>query len=366
MSRLNYKERYGCRRLLEMMTNDDISSLRFTITNKKKDLFESTSESIDAILSNTENTEAFLKRRKVQRDFIFKYLTEDEGVVIPKNSNKDQLVKKALDIWTIEKVRPQAYEDVSFSALTRAADSQIGMRFPTAHVPSQPVYSKPHYTSQMLDLQSPAAETNPGPAVTTVRQIETNLRPIGLRTSEGVSVSSEATYSAGFDHLALARQFCQWFFQHLNSLNPSLGQPPQEWGPQHFWEDVRLRLLSSAGEQYTEEYEGAAMTSLRLLALARDERLLLSPNLEPGGLKALSSPHGLVLVAVAGTIHRDRECVGIYEQVFGLIRSPLDQNKWKIKFMVLKVRGQEALRVGENLLSPILTWDSNDLQLLCR
>uniref|UniRef100_A0A673Y9K3 Uncharacterized protein n=1 Tax=Salmo trutta TaxID=8032 RepID=A0A673Y9K3_SALTR len=84
------------------------------------------------------------------------------------------------------------------------------------------------------------------------------------------------------------------------------------------------------------------------------------------GLKALSSPHGLALVAVAGTIHRDRECVGIYEQAFGLLRSPLDQNKWKIKFMVLKVKGQEALRVGENLLSPILTWDSNDLQLLCR
>lgn len=108
------------------------------------------------------------------------------------------------------------------------------------------------------------------------------------------------------------------------------------------------------------------MTSLRLLALVRDERLLLSPNLEPSGLKALSSPHGLALVAVAGTIHRDRECIGIYEQAFGLLRSPLDQNKWKIKFMVLKVKGQEALRVGENLLSPILTWDSNDLQLLCR
>lgn len=363
MSILNYKERYGCRKLLAMMTNDDISSLRFTVTNKKKDIFESTSESMNTILSNTENAEAFLKRRKVQRDFIFRYLTEDEGVVIPKSSNKDQLVKKALEIWTIKKVRPQ---DVSFSALTRAADSQIGMRFPTAHVPPQPVYSKPHYTSQMLDLQSPAAETNPGPAVTILRQIETSLRPIGLRTSESVSVSSEATYSGGFDHLALARQFCQWFFKLLNSLNPSLGQPPQEWGPQHFWADVRLRLLSSAGEQYTEEYEGAAMTSLRLLALVRDERLLLSPNLEPSGLKALSSPHGLALVAVAGTIHRDRECIGIYEQAFGLLRSPLDQNKWKIKFMVLKVKGQEALRVGENLLSPILTWDSNDLQLLCR
>lgn len=61
-------------------------------------------ESMNTILSNTENAEAFLKRRKVQRDFIFRYLTEDEGVVIPKSSNKDQLVKKALEIWTIKKV----------------------------------------------------------------------------------------------------------------------------------------------------------------------------------------------------------------------------------------------------------------------
>lgn len=48
----------------------------------------------------------------------------------------------------------------------------------------------------------------------------------------------------GFDPLVLGKQFCEWFFQLLNSQNPSLGQQPQDWGPQHFWPDVRLRLLS--------------------------------------------------------------------------------------------------------------------------
>jgi hypothetical protein len=115
-----------------------------------------------------------------------------------------------------------------------------------------------------------------------------------------------------------------------------------------------------------EEFHGSELTSLRLLALARDERLLLSPNLDPPGLKVLSSPHGLVLVAVAGTIHRDDVCLGVYEQVFGLIRSPLEQNSWKIKFVNLKIKGQDALGGAEELASPALTCSSSELQLLCR
>ncbi|CAM9100118.1 unnamed protein product [Lampetra planeri] len=119
----------------------------------------------------------------------------------------------------------------------------------------------------------------------------------------------------------------------------------------------------AAGEQ-SEEFLGAQLVSLRLLALTREERLLLSPNLEPHGLKALASPHGLVLVAVAGTIHRDAACLGVYEQVFGLIRSPLDNNSWKIKFVNLKIRGQDALG-GAPMAAPTLSFNSNELQLLC-
>lgn len=59
-------------------------------------------------------------------------------------------------------------------------------------------------------------------------------------TSESTDTKSET----GFDPLVLGTQFCLWFFQLLNSQNPSLGQQPQEWGPQHFWPDVKLTLLS--------------------------------------------------------------------------------------------------------------------------
>lgn len=171
--------------------------------------------------------------------------------------------------------------------------------------------------------------------------------------------------NASFNPLVLGQQFCQWFFQLLNSQNLSRGQQPQDWGPQHFWPDAKLRLISSTDSHQTEEFEGAELVSLRLLALAKDECLIFSPNLEPHGLRVTSSAHGLVLVAVAGTIHRDASCLGIYEQAFGLIRSPQDSNSWKIKFVNLRIRGRDIL-MGAEELSPSLTLDSNELQLLCR
>ncbi|XP_015217232.2 uncharacterized protein C3orf38 homolog [Lepisosteus oculatus] len=181
---------------------------------------------------------------------------------------------------------------------------------------------------------------------------------------EDEATSSKAEQMTAGDYQVLAKQFCQWFFQLLNSQNPTLGQTSSDWGPQHFWEDARLKFCYSTGEQQEEEYQGAQLTSLRLLALAREEQLLFSPNLEPQGLKWVASPHGLVVVAVAGTIHRHRSCLGIFEQVFGLIRAPMD-NSWKIKFVNLKILGKDGLEGGGQAMLPTVTYEHSDLQLLC-
>lgn len=157
------------------------------------------------------------------------------------------------------------------------------------------------------------------------------------------------------DLTALGKEFCQWFFHLFNSLNLTAGQPAQDWGPQHFWGDVKLLLLSHTGEQQRDEYSGAELVCQRLSALAWEEKLIFCPNLENSGLKCVSTPHGLVMVAVAGTIHREQVCLGIFEQVFGLIRDPLDGNRWKMKLVHLKIKGQ----IGREL--PVVTYDSNDL-----
>nr|XP_033799691.1 uncharacterized protein C3orf38 homolog [Geotrypetes seraphini] len=150
--------------------------------------------------------------------------------------------------------------------------------------------------------------------------------------------------TGSLDYQLLGEQFCQWFFCLLNSQNPSLeqGQKQGEWGPQHFWENAILKFSYCTSEQNTEEFQGAQMASLRLLALVREEHLFLNPNLDASGLKSVNSPHGLVVVAVAGTVHRNNCCLGIFEQVFGLIRCPLVGNNWKIKYVNLKIVGQLA------------------------
>lgn len=272
MSGLSETERAGCTKLLQSLSKDDVFSLSDTVTNKLI-VVENVTEAIGAIITFTENAEEFLKRKKVHRDLIFKYLA-NEGVVMLPNSEKNKLVKRTLELWSSGKVG----------------------------------------------------------------------------TGSGLE-------------LVLGQQFCQWFFPLLNSQNPSLGQPPQDWGPNHFWPDAKLCLLSRAGSEQMEEFLGAELVSLRLLALTRDEQLLLSPNLEPQGLRTLASPHGLVLVAVAGTIHRDGACLGVFEQIFGLIRSPLENNSWKIKFVNLKIRGQDSL-AGAETAAPTLTYNSTELQLL--
>ncbi|XP_075965106.1 uncharacterized protein C3orf38 homolog [Anarhichas minor] len=298
MSGLSETERAGCKKILKLMSTSHLLSLSDTVTNKMI-VVENVTEAMETILSFTKNAEELLKRKKVHRDLVFKYLAK-EGVLMPPNSEKHQLVKRTLELWSPGK-----------------ADGSL---------PGQ------------------TDETRRGPTTGTV--------------------STEVKAEVGFDPLVLGQQFCQWFFQLLNSHNPSLGQPPQDWGPQHFWPDVKLRLLSRVGSEQTEDLLGAELVSLRLLALTRDERLLLSPNLQPHGLRTLASPHGLVLVAVAGTIHRDKACLGIFEQIFGLVSSPLEKNSWKIKFVNLKIRGQDALG-GTEMVAPALSYNSRELQLLC-
>ncbi|TWW80636.1 uncharacterized protein C3orf38 homolog [Takifugu flavidus] len=293
MSGLSESERAGCKDILNLMTTSSILSLCDTITNKLI-VVESFTEATDTILSFTKNAEEFLRRKKVHRDLIFKYLVK-EGVAMSPNSEKHQLVKRTLELWS-------------------SGETDI-----TKRLPQEPNESH----------QSTVTET-----------------------------------SEDFNPQALGKQFCQWFFQLLNSQNPSLGQQPQDWGPQHFWPDVKLHLVSCAGSKQREKFLGSELVNLRLLALTKEERLVLSPNLEPNGLNVLASPHGLVLVAVAGTIHRDGVCLGIFEQIFGLISSPLENNRWKIKFVNLKIKGQDALE-EKVVAAPSLSSNSAELQLLC-
>lgn len=59
-------------------------------------------EAMETIIGFTKNAEELLRRKKVCRDLIFKFLAK-EGVKMPRNSEKHQLVKRTLELWSCGK-----------------------------------------------------------------------------------------------------------------------------------------------------------------------------------------------------------------------------------------------------------------------
>ncbi|KFV64996.1 Uncharacterized protein C3orf38, partial [Dryobates pubescens] len=248
-------------------------------------------EAIRAILVYSQSAEELLKRRKVCREIIFKYLAA-QGIPVPPSSEKHLLIDHVKQYW---------------SRQLTAGPSESEERKPKA---------KSH----------------------------------GERQKSRDDIHD------------LGEEFCQWFFELLNSQHPLGVKSEETWGPQHFWENAKMKFCYNTLEKNTEEYVGAEIVSLRLLSLVKEEYLLFNPNLHANGLKCVMSQHGLVLVAVAGTVHRDNVCLGIFEQIFGLISCPFRENTWKIKVVSLKIVGQNALEPGMQIEKPSIKYKSSQLQ----
>lgn len=297
MSGLTGREMEGCRNLLGLLDDDEIMALCDTVTNRLVHP-EDRQGAIRAILVYSQSVEELLKRKKVHREVIFKYLAT-QGVIIPPTTEKHNLIQHAKDYWKRQ--------------------SQLKLK----------------------EIPEPVTKTE-------------NIQLFEQQAKEDKKADK-------VDFRRLGEEFCHWFFELLNSQNPFLGPPQDEWGPQHFWHDVKLRFYYNTSEQNVIDYQGAEIVSLRLLSLVKEEYLFLSPNLDSRGLKCASSPHGLVMVGVAGTVHRGNTCLGIFEQIFGLIRCPFVENTWKIKFINLRIVGEGSLAPG-SLLKPAITFEQSDLE----
>lgn len=192
------------------------------------------------------------------------------------------------------------------------------------------------------------------------RKLTSRVSQSGERTTH--AEGHEKRQKSQDDVHNLGGEFCQWYFELLNSQHPLGVKSEETWGPQHFWENAKMKFCYNTVEKNVEDYDGAEMVSLRLLSLVKEEYLLFNPNLTADGLKCAMSRHGLVLVAVAGTVHRGNICLGIFEQIFGLIRCPVRGNTWKIKIVDLKIVGQDALEPGIQIEKPSIKYESNQLQ----
>lgn len=124
-----------------------------------------------------------------------------------------------------------------------------------------------------------------------------------------------------------AKNFVDWFYKMLNNLTTNSSS--EKLQSSMFCLNCSLEMYHIT-QTYQNEFSGSGADDCRRLLkdFLDSQKFLFAPNLETG-IQALQSSHGLVKILCCGTLHIDNKFVGIFEQEFGLVKSPVDQN-WKI------------------------------------
>ena len=134
----------------------------------------------------------------------------------------------------------------------------------------------------------------------------------------------------------------------LNSLTGKLNQlsDASVWSIHHFWPECRMRCklpVDETGKEFTfETYEGSKLCEKRLASFVTELHLVFNANDTPSGYRGRINKHGMAKVLVCGTVHKCEALGGLkmfatFEQIFGLLKDPIDDNRWKIKFTDLSM-----------------------------
>ncbi|KAJ9578717.1 hypothetical protein L9F63_005079 [Diploptera punctata] len=136
----------------------------------------------------------------------------------------------------------------------------------------------------------------------------------------------------------LAHAFTNWFYSMFNQQGMALGS-------EHFWQDCSMCMTVTSGADMEKfEVHNSALDVHKLLYNTKFEHnLYFNPNISNQGVRGKLDAYGLILVLVCGTLHQQEKCVGVFEQMFGLIRDPSACNNWKIKKTQLHLKNSQMI-----------------------
>jgi len=317
---LTEPEKHGISELLSRLPVSDLQSLAQTVTSKLL-VPETSSEAITAIILHTDRAVDLLKRKKMKKEVLFKYL-HFKRVPIEAVSEKSVHVSRVLELWGATE---------SGGDLTVMDENSLDT--PPAPVPSR---NTSHTSLCSLDLSvsrdilyNRGMELRRSGSSTSIMNCDENSCS-SFSFSEQNSEAAASLSEVQCQEMAVS--FVRWFY-HL--LNTSVDSDCAEWNSSHFWPDAsaRVSLLSQAGElrECLEVVNNSEDTSRMLVNVFRNHKLKCNPNLCEEGVRGKLSAHGLVMVLACGTLHNQNTVCGVFEQVFGLVRDPGAENNWKIK-----------------------------------
>ena len=300
---LTEAEKHGISELLSRLSVADLQSLAQTVTSKML-VPETSSEAITIIILHTDRAVDLLKRKKIKKEILFKYL-HFKRVAIEAVSDKSVHVSRVLELWG----------GSQSGDLTVMDDNSLDT--PPAPVPSR---NTSHTSLCSLDLSASrdllynrGLELRRSGSSTSIMNCDEN-------SSSSFSFSDQSSEAAAslteVQCQEMAVSFVRWYY-HL--LNTSVDSDSPEWNSSHFWPDAsaRVSLLSQAGElrECLEVVRNSEDTSKMLVNVYRSHKLKCNPNLCDEGVRGKLSPHGLVMVLACGTLHHQNTVCGVFEQV---------------------------------------------------
>lgn len=355
---LTEREKHGIAEMLHRMEKRDLNSLAATVTSRLI-VPETPAEAVEAIILHTDRSVDLLKRRKVRKEFLFKYL-HDKRVSIEVTADKQVHVQRVLELWdSTDTCTSNDIEDESgappapvpsrnashtslcsldtslaLNVLSRAdatainelrrADSSVSVSAMDERSNSPIMFSIDSSSVHHTSLHHPPPPSMPSP-----------FPPLAGHEPPPPAMPSPFPPSSASQGQAqeMANNFVRWYFQLLNETAIS---DKTDFGPSHFWPDAsaKVELLRGDGEpvESIAVTDNAEDVCRMLVGVMRRHQLQHNPNLCDEGVRGRLNPHGLVLVLACGTLHNQHTVCGVFEQVFGLVRDPGAQNNWKIKY----------------------------------
>nr|ACO10605.1 C3orf38 homolog [Caligus rogercresseyi] len=297
---------------------------------------------------HTESAVDLLKRRKIKRDLLFKYLSSKK-VPVEGSADKSILVSLVLESWGTSE-RPSGFIDeeslpeapapsrnTSYTSLSSLDPGLCLHSALSSRVASSGVRGIDS-GEDSLSLGGCMDHEDTGSAPTNFRDAFSSLPTHNTLSSSCFSVPPSLSSSES-QAQEMAKTFTSWFYDLLNEL--------KDFGPQHFWVDASAKISvlrdgSSTPEDFSAVENGSEVSSA-IQNIVLKYGIRFNPNNCPEGVSGVMDPHGLVVIRVCGTLHNAANCCGVFHQRFGLIRDPLCSNAWKIKFT-------EASLVSKNVV----------------
>ncbi|CAL8086627.1 unnamed protein product [Orchesella dallaii] len=332
----------GMRQLIDLLPDEELKGLLSTVTSslvsfgsgvdKDGRRVDPRTHAIRTILMYADPI-SLMNKKRMKKTYLAQYLNQN-GLKMTLPPTKNTLSKDILKFWGADV--PENLKLIDDELLTPTAKkANITNARPELHTPNlnHPLQNG---SIGVNNESSPVASASNNSVV----QANNDEEAMEYEYTSAISLRQREAQLGQ----RLGREFSSWFYERLNTLT--------DFTSVHFWPECNFRLeivyAADPGRTILEESMTGESCCANLKDLVAVKNLYFNPNTLGGsGIRGCLNPHGLATVIVCGTVHERGKSnpLGVFEQLFGLMKDPSLGNNYRIKFSILRLREGAHLAV---------------------